>query len=63
MKRRQIQAIAYSECAHCLTGRPNHILGGLNLIAAAMPFPILGVDSDNGSEFINDDLLRGCPDR
>jgi transposase InsO family protein len=40
-----------------------HILAGLNHIAAAMPFPILGVDSDNGSEFINDDLLRWCQDR
>ena len=28
-----------------------------------MPFPILGVDSDNGSEFINDDLLAWCQDR
>lgn len=40
-----------------------HILAALNHIAAAMPFPILGVDSDNGSEFINEDLLRWCKDR
>ena len=40
-----------------------HILAALNNIAAAMPFPILGVDSDNGSEFINDDLLRWCQKR
>ncbi len=39
------------------------ILAALNHIAAAMPFPILGVDSDNGSEFINDDLLTWCEDR
>ena len=25
-----------------------------------MPFPILGVDSDNGSEFINIHLLQWC---
>ena len=37
-----------------------HILAALNHIAAALPFPILGVDSDNGSEFINDDLLHGA---
>ncbi len=30
------------------------MLAALNDIAAKMPFPILGVDSDNGSEFIND---------
>lgn len=40
-----------------------HILAALNHIAAAMPFPIVGVDSDNGSEFINDDLLRWCQNR
>jgi hypothetical protein len=40
-----------------------HILAALNHIAAAMPFPILGVDCDNGSEFINDDLLAWCRDR
>lgn len=40
-----------------------HILAALNQVAAAMPFPILGVDSDNGSEFINDDLLAWCQDR
>jgi transposase InsO family protein len=40
-----------------------HILAALNHIAATMPFPILGVDSDNGSEFINDDLLAWCKNR
>jgi hypothetical protein len=25
-----------------------------------MPFPLLGIDSDNGSEFINDQLWRYC---
>lgn len=39
------------------------VVAALNHIAAAMPFPILGVDSDNGSEFINDDLLAWCQDR
>jgi transposase InsO family protein len=39
------------------------VLAALNHIAAAMPFPILGVDSDNGSEFINDDLLAWCQNR
>ncbi|AEF37121.1 integrase catalytic subunit [Mycolicibacter sinensis] len=36
------------------------VLAALNDIARAMPFPVLGVDSDNGSEFINDDLFRWC---
>jgi hypothetical protein len=32
-------------------------LAALDDIARKMPFPILGVDSDNGSEFISDHLL------
>lgn len=39
------------------------MLAALNDIAAKMPFPIVGVDCDNGSEFINDDMLRWCQDR
>lgn len=27
---------------------------------ASFPFPILGIDSDNGSEFINWELFRWC---
>ncbi|MFJ1458687.1 transposase family protein [Nocardia sp. N2S4-5] len=36
------------------------VLSALEEIAAVMPFPILGVDSDNGSEFINHNLLDWC---
>src|SRR5690625_1866611 len=32
----------------------------LELVVASFPFPIVGIDSDNGSEFINDQLLRWC---
>jgi hypothetical protein len=39
------------------------VLAALNDIAAKMPFPILGVDSDNGTEFINVLLLRWCQRR
>lgn len=38
----------------------NCVLAALNDIAYRMPFPILGVDSDNGSEFINLTLLQWC---
>jgi len=33
---------------------------GLNDIATTLPFPLLGVDTDNGSEFINHHLKRWC---
>lgn len=39
------------------------VLAALNDIAGKMPFPILGVDSDNGSEFINEHLLEWCQRR
>ncbi|MUL91714.1 DDE-type integrase/transposase/recombinase [Mycolicibacterium sp. CBMA 331] len=39
------------------------VLAAINDIARRMPFPIVGVDSDNGSEFINDDLFKWCDDR
>lgn len=39
------------------------VLAGLNDIARRMPFPIQGVDCDNGSEFINEQLLDWCQGR
>src|ERR671910_668752 len=36
------------------------VFGALVEIQAQMPFPVLGIDSDNGSEFINYHLLRWC---
>ena len=39
------------------------VLAALDSIANKMPFPILGVDSDNGAEFINVYLLLWCKDR
>jgi hypothetical protein len=39
------------------------VIEALEDIAAVMPFPILGIDSDNGSEFINHHLLHWCEQR
>lgn len=36
------------------------VLSALNHVAATMPFPIVGVDCDNGSEFINEELFGWC---
>jgi hypothetical protein len=36
------------------------VVAALNDIANKMPFPVLGVDSDNGYEFINGHLLYWC---
>jgi hypothetical protein len=39
-----------------------HVFAGLKAIKARLPFALLGIDSDNGSEFINDQLYRFCID-
>ena len=36
------------------------VIAALEDIASIMPFPVIGVDSDNGSEFINHHLLDWC---
>jgi hypothetical protein len=39
------------------------VVAALEDIGKVMPFPLLGIDSDNGSEFINYNLLAWCEDR
>ncbi|MCJ7789769.1 MAG: hypothetical protein MUP69_06230 [Candidatus Atribacteria bacterium] len=36
------------------------VFAGIKEIERKLPFAILGIDSDNGSEFINAHLLRYC---
>ena len=36
------------------------VLAALQQARASFPFPILGLDTDNGSEFINEPLLTYC---
>lgn len=42
------------------TQAQRHVFAALGQIRGQLPFPLLGVDSDNGSEFINDELIRYC---
>jgi transposase InsO family protein len=39
------------------------VFEALEHVVACFPFPILGIDSDNGSEFINENLLVWCLDQ
>jgi transposase InsO family protein len=39
------------------------VFEALEHVVACFPFPILGIDSDNGSEFINENLLVWCTDQ
>jgi hypothetical protein len=36
------------------------VFAALETIRARLPFPLLGIDSDNGSEFLNAHLVRYC---
>ena len=38
------------------------VSGAIHRMRQRLPFPLLGIDSDNGSEFINDLLYRYCLD-
>jgi len=37
-----------------------HVFAALTDVVEHLPFPVLGIDSDNGSEFINNELFRSC---
>jgi hypothetical protein len=38
----------------------SHVFAAIQTIRARLPFSLLGIDSDNGGEFINDQLWRYC---
>jgi hypothetical protein len=48
----------WTECAATRNKAQIHVFEALQQVRARLPFPLLGIDSDNGSEFINDELLR-----
>lgn len=53
-------ATGWTECL----GLPNKtqlaVSQAIQILRQQLPFPLLGLDSDNGSEFINDTLYRYC---
>jgi hypothetical protein len=50
----------WTECVATRNKAQQHVFTAIRLAQRRLPFPLLGVDSDNGSEFINDELLRYC---
>jgi len=38
----------------------DYVIAGLEVAKKLIPFPLLGVDSDNGSEFINYEMIKYC---
>ena len=48
---------------YTLSQASKDILKALERISERLPFDVLGIDSDNGSEFINHHLWRYCRDK
>jgi hypothetical protein len=53
-------ATGWTETAAVRNKAQVHVLAALQQIRQRLPFPLLGIDSDNGSEFINAHFLRYC---
>ena len=53
-------ASGWTEGAAVINKAQVWVFEALKDIRARLPFPLLGIDSDNGSEFINNHLLRYC---
>jgi hypothetical protein len=50
----------WTECAAVRNKAQVHVFAAIQEARQRLPFPLLGIDSDNGSEFINDQLYRYC---
>jgi len=55
-------ATGWTECVALRNRGQQSVFGALVLARARLPFPLRGIDSDNGVEFINAHLLRYCQD-
>jgi len=53
---------AWTECMAVPNKAQVHVFAAICRVRERLPFPLLGIDSDNGSEFINDQLYRYCLD-
>lgn len=53
---------AWTECVAVQNKAQVHVFAAICRVRQRLPFPLLGIDSDNGSEFINDQLFRYCND-
>jgi hypothetical protein len=51
---------AWTECLAVQNKAQVHVFSAFQDARRRLPFPLLGIDSDNGSEFINDHLYRYC---
>lgn len=52
----------WTECVAVLHRSQHLVFAAIQTMRQRLPFPLLGLDSDNGGEFINDILYRYCQD-
>jgi len=52
--------LGWTEMRAVVTKAQKYVFAALGHIRTDLPFPVLGLDSDNGAEFINDQLIRYC---
>ena len=50
----------WTECISLIKKSADDVILGFNVSSQLLPFKMLGIDVDNGSEFINYDLLSYC---
>ena len=53
----------WTEAVPLLAREQSLVIEGLEAIARQLPFPVLGIDSDNDSAFINETPIRWCNER
>ena len=53
-------ATGWTECVALLRRSEADVIGALTAVSKRLPFPLLGLDTDNGSEFINYEMLKFC---
>jgi hypothetical protein len=53
-------ATGWTECVALLRRSEADVSGAIHAVRQCLPFPLLGLDTDNGGEFINYELLRYC---
>lgn len=56
-------ASAWTECVPLVVREGALIAEALRRLQATLPFPLLGLDTDNGSEFLNDAVLQFCTEQ
>jgi hypothetical protein len=56
-------ASGWTECIPLLVREGTLVVDALERVRRELPFALTGIDADNGSEFINDDLFAYCKSR